>query len=230
MATSQINVNQVERIVSGVFGGVWLLQSLGHRGLLEKALAGALLYRGISGHSYLYQWLNVNTANGSGGGQGEVERAITIEKPVEEVYQFWKVPENFVQVMANFAQVSQSSDGHVHWAMNGPMQQSIEWDSQVVEDIPNERIRWQTVGDSKASNGGEVHFRPAPGKWGTEVTLRLSFNAPGGAIGGGISKTLGLIPRTIEEKSLRRFKSLIETGEIPTLAHNPAARATVGTW
>jgi uncharacterized membrane protein len=231
MAQTRINVGQTERIISGVFGGVWLLQSLGHRGLLEKVLAGTLLYRGISGHSYVYQWLNMNTADGSSGtGETEVERKITIEKPIEEVYQFWKMPENFAQVMSNFAQVSQSSDGHVHWKMNGPTRQSIEWDTQVVEDVENEVIRWQTLGESKASNGGEVHFRPASGDRGTEVTLRLSFNAPGGAIGGGISKVLNLIPRTIEEKSLRRFKSLIETGEIPTLAHNLAARATADTW
>ncbi len=190
---AKVNVNQVERIASGVFGGVLLLQSLSQRGLLKKALAGALLYRGISGHSYLYQVLNVNTADGSSGvTPAEVERAITIEKPVDELYQFWKVPENFAQIMGNFAQVTQTSDGRVHWTMSGPLQQSIEWDTQVVEDRAGEIIRWQAAetGDgAKAPNGGEVRFRPAPGSWGTEVTLRIVFNAPGGAIGADITKS-----------------------------------------
>jgi uncharacterized membrane protein len=73
-------------------------------------------------------------------------------------------------------------------------------------------------------------LQPAPADWGTVATLRFRFDTPGGSIGSGVIHTLGIMPDMIVEKALRRFKSLAETGEIPTLEHNPAARATVTQW
>jgi uncharacterized membrane protein len=85
-------------------------------------------------------------------------------------------------------------------------------------------VRWKSVDGAPLPNEGSVRFHPAPGDWGTEVTLRFRFALPGGPLGNTVAKRLGIVPRMLAEKALRRFKSLAETGEIPRLKHNPAAR------
>ncbi|HEX4207099.1 MAG TPA: SRPBCC family protein [Ktedonobacteraceae bacterium] len=235
MGKAKVNVNQVERIVSAVLGGVLVTRSLTRRWLGGVAMAvggGALLYRGISGHSYLYQTLGVNTATGrkqygtrAVNGATDVERAITIEKPANDLYRFWRDPQNLAQIMGDFVEVTKVSEDRMHWRLRSPFAQNVEWDTQIVEDHPGELLRWKSLDGTALSGEGSVSFHPAPQDWGTEVTLHLHYDRPGGALGGNmIAKRLGIVPGIFAEKVLRRFKSLIETGEIPTLEHNPAAR------
>jgi uncharacterized membrane protein len=225
METAKVNMHQMERIVSAGLGGVLLLRSLPRRSLGGAALASALLYRGISGHSYLYQALGLST-NGTGASAEtpEVECSITIGKSANELYRFWREPQNLSQILGEVGQVTQVSGGRQHWVVNGPFNQRLEWDTQIVEDRPGEMVRWKSVDGASLPNEGLVHFRPAPGDRGTEVTLYFRFDPPGGTLGNTLAKRLGIVPRMAAEKVLRRFKSLVETGEIPTLKHNPAAR------
>ena len=85
--------------------------------------------------------------------------------------------------------------------------------------------RWQSVEGASLPSEGEVHFRPAPGDRGTEVTLRIRFNPPGGALGLAAAKVLGFVPRLFAERAIHYFRALAETGEIPTTDRQPAARA-----
>ncbi|GCE25092.1 hypothetical protein KDA_05760 [Dictyobacter alpinus] len=224
---NNVNVHQTERIASTALGGALILQSFKHLSPGKTALAGALLYRGISGHSYLYQMLNVNTAQvqkqPSNSGV-RVEGSITVGKTAQELYHFWSEPRYLAQIMGEFADVTQVDDNRMHWALRFPLDQHIEWDTQIIEDRPNELIRWKSLEGAQIANEGSVRFQRAPKDWGTEVTLSFCFDAPGGALGNWASKKLDIVPRMLAEKLLRRFKSLVETGEIPTLEHNPAAR------
>ncbi len=231
MDTEKVNVNPVERIVSTVLGGALLIQGLTRRSLGREAIAIALLYRGVSGHSYLYQALGVNTADsskqhetGASADAPEVERSITIGKPADELYRFWREPKKLSQILGDFVEVTEVSKDRTHWLVRGPFALRMEWDTQVVEDRPGEILRWESLEGADLPNEGSVCFRPAPGDWGTEAMLRFRFDPPGGALGNKAAKRLSIVPRLLADKVLRRFKSLAETGEIPTLEHNPSAR------
>ncbi len=228
---SNTNMHPVERQVSTIAGGAFLLRGLIRSSLTDAALAAALLYRGVTGHSYLYQMLGVSTAGQIGQSHGandlpEVERSITIGKSADELYRFWRDPQNLSQIMGSFADVTPAGDNRMHWRLNGPLVQNMEWDTQIVEDRPGELLSMKAVDGSQLPNEATIRFSPAPADWGTVATLHFRFDPPGGALGNSLAKMLGAVPSVLAEKALRRFKSLIETGEMPTLEHNPSARGS----
>ncbi len=229
------NVNRLERTASVLLGGALLIRGLTRPSLAGAGLAvigGGLLNRGITGRSYLYKVLGTSTATGDArhaagvpADAPQVERTITIGKPADELYRFWREPRNLSRIMGHFAEVTAASEDRTHWLVHGPLGRSVEWDAQVVEDRPGEFLRWESLEEAKLRNEGSVSLRPAPGDWGTEVTLRFRFDPPGGAIGKAALKRLGAVPGTLAGRALRRLKSLVETGEIPTTERNPSARS-----
>ncbi len=228
MDTTKVNVHRIERIACTLLGGALLTQAF-RRGLLGGTLiaiaGGDLLYRGISGHSFLYQALGINTTkDGAIDEQPEVERSITIEKPANELYLFWREPRNLSRIMGGFAQITAVGENQEHWQVPAPFGRTIEWNTQIVEDRPGELLHWRALDENAIDSEGIVRFRPAPRDWGTEVTLHLRLNPPGGILGNIVARRGGLVTRLVAEKALRRFKSLTETGEVPTLEHNPSAR------
>lgn len=154
---------------------------------------------------------------------GTVERSLTVGRSADELYRVWRDPQTLPRLMADFAEVTVLDDTRAHWRVPAPLGRCLEWDAQTVEERPGELVRWQSV--AGLAGEGAVRFRPAPGDRGTEVTLHLHFDPPGGALGNGIAKALGGLPKAAVAKALRRFKSLAETGEIPTTRPQPAARA-----
>ena len=159
-------------------------------------------------------------------GEPEAERSITIGKAADELYQRWRDPRTLQQIMAGFATVRASGDSRMHWKVEGPLGRTYEWDSETVDDRPGEGIGWRSLPSAAISNEGSVRFRPAPADRGTVVTLRFRFDPPGGALGDAAVKLLGTTPLDLAaDGALRRFKSLVETGEIPTTERQPAARA-----
>jgi len=231
MATVKQNVNQVERIASTVLGGALLIRSITRRSPGRGVIGIALLNRGITGHSYLYQALGVNTANGSkqqkieaADGVPVIERSITVEKPANELYHYWRDPQELSKILGNFGNVTMVDGNRMHWRMDVPFWRKMEWDTQIVEDRPGQVLRWESLAGASMPNQGAVRFSPAPGDWGTETKLYFRFEPPGGMLGRTAVKRLNLVPRLLVERVLRRYKSLAETGEIPTLERNPSAR------
>ena len=168
-------------------------------------------------------------SNGQGaasGGEPEVERSITIGKAADELHRLWLDPKTLPQVMAGFASVRASGDDRLHWKIEGPVGRAYEWDSETVDDRPGEGIGWRSLPNAAIPNEGSVRFRPATGGRGTVATLRFRFDPPGGALGDAAVQLLGTTPLDLAaDGALRRFKSLVETGEIPTTERQPAARA-----
>ncbi|MEW6296759.1 MAG: SRPBCC family protein [Thermodesulfobacteriota bacterium] len=155
----------------------------------------------------------------------EYATSITVGKSADELYRFWREPQSLSRIMGHFAEVTAAGAGRTHWVVRAPLGQSLEWDAQVVEDRPGELLRWESLAGAQLPTAGAVHFRPAPGDRGTEVTLRFRFDPPGGALGDAAVKLLGPAPGMLAGRALRCFKSLAETGEVPTTEHNPSARA-----
>jgi uncharacterized membrane protein len=228
-----INVALPERLISAAAGGLLVAWGVRKRSAAGAAgaIAGAeLIYRGLTGHCHVYGALGLDTAGSRKSGAQiepdapEVHRAITIGKPPEELYGFWRDPINLAQIVAHFAEVTPRGNGLTHWRVTGRLKQILEWDSRYVEEQPGRKLAWETAPGSTLVNRGDISFHPGPNGAGTEVRLRMQFEPPLGNLGSGLVKALHFIPRGVAGQTLRRFKSLAETGEIPTLKKNPSGR------
>ncbi len=141
--------------------------------------------------------------------------AVTVKRPLDEVYGFWHEFENLPRFMTHVESVRTTGSGRSHWVASTPLlPKKLEWDAQIIEDVPNRLISWRTVDDSSIPNAGSVRFARAPGGRGTEVTVELDFDVPGGQVADLVAKLLGEEPALEVKDDLRRFKQVMETGEI----------------
>jgi uncharacterized membrane protein len=145
----------------------------------------------------------------------QAKTAITINRPVEEVYRFWRDLSNLPSFMNHLESVEVTGDGRSHWTANAPAGRTVSWDAELVEDKPNQRIAWRSLEGSQVSNSGSVSFTPAPGeRGGTEVRVELGYDPPGGALGKVVAKLFGEEPQQQVTDDLRRLKQVLETGEV----------------
>jgi uncharacterized membrane protein len=105
-------------------------------------------------------------------------------------------------------------DRRSHWVAKGPARKRVEWDAEITADRPNELISWRSVEGADVENAGTVRFQPAPGGRGTEIVLELEYVPPGGLFGVTLAKLLGEEPAQKVAGDLRRFKQVMETGEV----------------
>ena len=148
-------------------------------------------------------------------GSVKIERVTTINKPVHEVYQFWRRFENFPRFMRHLESVEMLGGGRSRWRAKAPAGMTVEWEAEVLEDRDNEWIAWRSLPGSQIENSGSVRFSPAPGARGTELRVQLQYNPPAGTLGRGVAWLFGKEPDQQIHDDLHRFKQLMETGEIP---------------
>ena len=229
---SSTNVGTAERLASIAAGGLlvtWGLRKRSPATIAAGIIGADLIYRGASGHCQLYGALGVNTATTKKPGAQistsapEVQRSITINRSPEELFEFWSNPQNLARIMAHFAEVTPGGDV-TRWRVRGPMKQMLEWTSRQTAEESGRKLSWQSLPGGMIASRGHVTFKPGPDGTGTEVTLWVQFEPPLGGVGEGLVKALHKLPRAVVGQALRRFKSLVETGEIPTLERNPSGR------
>jgi uncharacterized membrane protein len=150
----------------------------------------------------------------------QITEATTVNRSVEEVYAFWRNFENFPRFMRHIESV-ETSGRTSHWRARGPAGIKVEWDAELVEDVENQRVSWRTLENSDVEHHGSVRFARAPGLRGTEVWVHLHYSPPAGQLGRGIAWLLGSDPEPQIKEDLRRFKQIVETGEV-TLSDGPA--------
>jgi uncharacterized membrane protein len=143
-----------------------------------------------------------------------VRKAITIGRPAEELYQFWRNFENLPRFMRHLESVQVIDERRSHWKAKAPFGRTVEWDAEVTEERPNERLAWRSLEGADVPNYGSVTFEPAPGGRGTTVKVDLRYEPPGGVIGATLAKLFGEEPRQQVQEDLRAFKQLMETGEV----------------
>jgi uncharacterized membrane protein len=141
-------------------------------------------------------------------------KSVTINRSPEEVYQFWRNFQNLPRFMNHLESVQITNEKQSHWTARGPAGTTVEWDAEIIEDIPNQLIAWRSTEGSDIENSGSVRFAPAPGGRGTRVTAEIQYAPPGGAIGVGIAKLFGEEPKQQMKDDLYLFKQVIETGEV----------------
>ena len=159
-----------------------------------------------------------------------VERTVTIARPRHELYAFWRDFRNLPLIMENVESVTVSDERCSHWVVRAPAGTTVEWDSVIVEDIPDELISWQSEAGADVTHGGRIDFRDAPGGRGTLVTVTIAYQPPAGAVGKLVAKLFQREPKIQARRDLRRFKQFMETGEIATSRMNhDASGATSAT-
>lgn len=240
--TSETNVGEVERWASAIGGGALAVygltrvlsgSSLG--GAVLALVGGALVYRGTTGHCNLYEAAGINTAGTAGtdnpivsvpADRGiRVEKSVTINKSPEELYRFWRRFENLPRFMNHLESVTTTAGGRSHWVAKAPAGTTVEWDAEVYNEKENELIAWRSLDAADVDNAGSVRFEPATGGRGTTVRVTLRYDPPGGTLGSIVARLFGENPEQQIEEDLRRFKQVMETGEIATTEGQPSGRS-----
>lgn len=230
----QQNVGSTERALSVLGGGALALSGLkrgGASGLVLGLVGASLVQRGVTGHCQVYGALGISTAEDAGSARAlperhsvHVEQTYTIDRPADELYRFWHRFENLPTFMEHLESVEVTGDGRSHWVAKGPAGTHVEWDAEVTEDVPGERIAWRSLEGSEVANAGSVRFRPAPAGRGTEVEVSLEYAPPAGVLGKTVAKLFGENPQKQVEDDLRHFKQLMEAGETPTTEGQSSGR------
>ncbi len=145
--------------------------------------------------------------------------AVTINVPAEELYAFWRDFSNLPRFMENIVSVTVNGDRRSHWVVNAPGG-TAEWDSEITEDQPGRQISWASLPDASVDNAGTIEFRPSTEGRGTEVRALISFKPPMGGAGRMVAGWMQKDPHVQAKRDLRRFKQLMETGEIATSPAN----------
>ncbi|HEX8688719.1 MAG TPA: SRPBCC family protein [Solirubrobacterales bacterium] len=141
-----------------------------------------------------------------------VKAGITVRKPRQEVYSFWRDFQNLPSFMYHVESIEGNGSGRTHWRVKAPAGRTVEWDAELVEDRPGEALVWRSVEGSEIRNAGAVRFVDAPSDQGTEVHVEFDYEAPGGRIGEAVAKLFGEEPTQQAKDDLRRFKQVLETG------------------
>jgi uncharacterized membrane protein len=144
----------------------------------------------------------------------EARNAITINRPAEELYRYWRELPNLPKFVTHLESVEVTGERRSHWRAKAAGWKTVEWEAEITEDRPNELIAWQSIPGSQVETAGWIRFEPAPGGRGTEVHVELYYRPPGGTIGATIAWFLGNTPDQQLGTDLRHFKQLMETGEL----------------
>jgi uncharacterized membrane protein len=154
----------------------------------------------------------------------EVRKTLAVNCAPAEAYAFWRNLRNLPRFMAHLEAVEVQDERRSHWVARAPGGTTVEWDAEIVEDQPNERIAWRSLESSDVPNSGTVRFEQAPGGRGTLVRVELRYEPPGGELGRSVAKLFGEEPEQQVDADLRRFKQVLEAGEVPTTEGQPEGR------
>jgi uncharacterized membrane protein len=193
-------------------------------GLSRRSVGGAL----VAGAGAAFAIQGAHLRDGARSELQFARASVLANCEPSRAYQFWRRLENLPQFMHHLHSVSVIDNRRSRWTAYGPGSSLIDWTAEIVAERDNEIIAWRSVEGSDVQVDGSVEFRTAPGNRGTFVDATIQYRAPAGALGSKVAKMFGKDPAFLMEQNLRRFKALIETGEIPTVegqAHGPRSMA-----
>jgi len=239
--TATINVAEVDRWASALGGaaltayGIKQLKDRSPAGAALTAAGGALMFRGATGHWPMYAAAGINTANDregtrealGGAGGTAVEEVVTINASADGLFEFWRKLDQLPRFMDHLVSVNQVDERRSHWVAKAPGRRTVEWDAEIINEIPGELIGWRTLDGADVVSAGSVRFKVAAANRGTEVRVRLQYDPPAGKVGATVAWLLGHEPSQTIREDLRRFKQLMETGEIATTAGQPRGKQSI---
>jgi uncharacterized membrane protein len=163
-------------------------------------------------------WTNHESINERG---VSVEHAVTVNRPADELYRYWRNLENLPQIMRHLESVSVLDDRRSHWVAKGPIGIQVEWDAEITVDRAGQALGWRSLegprdGSPQVNTTGLVYFTPDPHGEDTIIRVVLKYDPPAGKLGAAVAKIFGEDPGTQIREDLRRFKQVMETSEVPT--------------
>lgn len=150
--------------------------------------------------------------------------SVTINKPVEEVFAFWRRLENLPRFMQHLRSVTATGPRTSHWEARAPFGTSLAWDAEITDERENSYLVWRSLEGSVVDHRGSVEFRRAPAERGTQIIVAMDIRPPAGSLGAGLASLFGEHPEQKIKGDLRRLKQLLETGEIATTEGQPSGR------
>ncbi len=240
---NQTNISSQEKLISLSAGSA--LAALGAGLLLKRrvgpalgalAAGGALIYRGKMRHCAVYEALNIDTTQGSGSSESsqntkaqagpvKLTHCVTVNKSASEIYAFWREAANFSKFMPQIVSVEKINDTHLKWTAEAPVGKTLHWESEIVADKPNELLRWETTNADGLANAalphsGQLTLKELAHDRGTEVKLEITYDPQAGVLGAALATLFKAVPSQFALESLRRFKQLMEAGEISQIQKN----------
>ncbi len=188
------------------------------------------MYRGLSGHCYAYQALGINTDDHTdksvipAQSGTKVDLSVTVNRPIDELYSFWRNLENLPDTMRHLKSVESLDGNRSRWVAEGPMGVTIEWEAETFNEREPELIAWRSLPGSQVDTTGSIRFKELENGRGTAVTVSLKYDPPGGKVGSAIAWLMGGDAEQQIDEDLRRFKSRLEAGEIPTIEGQSSGR------
>ena len=208
----QQNWSPATRLLSSVGGSLLTLYGLTRRGVAKPVLSTAGLVLTARGMTNLDTRSLLGLSTGENGIR--VNKAINIFAPIDEVYQFWRNFENFPLFMNHVKEIATQGDVS-NWKVAGPAGSTVEFQSRVTQDIPNDLIAWETLPDSQVRSAGFVRFdENRDGS--TRVTVQMIYLPPAGVAGHAVAQLFGVDPRQAMHEDLIRLKTLLEEGKTST--------------
>src|SRR5688572_15532758 len=228
------NVGPGERLCAAAAGAALGVASLMGRRTSLAGLAGAavLLGRAATGYCPVYHVLGIDRTRPAGRPAPaeeyyersiHVEESITIDRPAQELFDFWRDFTNLPKFMDNLVSVTCIPGGRSHWVAKGPAGMNVEWDAEMINEEPGRLIAWRSL-SAEVDNSGSVRF--AEGPRGTTVRVVLNYIPPAGKLGAAVARLFGDDPKSQIREDLRRLKQLMETGDVPMTAGQPRGSCT----
>jgi uncharacterized membrane protein len=231
------NISDAERLASALGGALLAAYGISQRnksGAMLAAAGGALIVRGATGFCPGYAAAGVDmrtsddTKTALAGARGSlVDTAVTIARPHDELYHFWRHLENLPKFMPHLVSVKQIDDKRSHWIAKAIRGRTVEWDAEIINDDLNELIGWRTLDGADVVSAGSVRFKPGGREGETQVHVRMQYDPPAGKMGAAFAWLFGDNPSQTIRDDLRRFKALMETGEVPTTEGQPRGQQSI---
>ncbi len=207
--TMESNTKDQQRLLTAAAGGALALIGMRQRGLsgmLIAAAGGYLVYRAANGTDIVSQ------VTGGGSSSSKpifVEHSIVIDRPAQQVYDYWRKLENLPQIMSHLESVTVLDDRRSRWVAKAPLGTHVEWEAEIVNDKPGERIGWHSLPGATVDNAGSVQFESMP-NGSTRVHVALSYRPPAGPLGAAVAKLFGEEPSQQIADDLQKFKQTFE--------------------
>jgi uncharacterized membrane protein len=227
LTSGRQNVHQIERILSAL-GGVALLglalRKRNASGLVAGAIGAALVHRGATGHCPVYGALGVGTADDNLVQQHgaaavldaqkavKVVHSVTIARSRAALFQFWRNFENLPRIMSHLEAVQVIDSRRSRWRAKAPGGNAVEWEAEIINEVPDGLIAWKSVNNATVPNAGSVHFTDVEAGRSTEVRVVLEYQPPAGLVGVAVAKLFGEEPDAQVREDLQRFKAVMEGG------------------
>ncbi|WP_295768834.1 SRPBCC family protein [uncultured Mucilaginibacter sp.] len=215
-----INLEWPERYVSIAAGLKFSLSGLANifnspfTSILKIGAGGYLINRGITGHCEVYSRVGKNSTEPV---NVNIRTSFTVNKPRQEVYEFWRQLDNLPKFMKHLESVEVLDSKRSHWVLKLPANvATVSWDAEIVNDEPGYAIGWSSLPGSTIDNAGKVRFRDAEDGKGTLIDVVISYLPPAGGVGTALGHVLNPLFKKMVDDDVRNFKQYIDIDENPS--------------